>query len=127
MKSVANARCSSNLNSYLGYWALGMFAGLRSVELQRLQDQPAPWSIIKLEAGDIDLPALPTGSACDVQVIAARFDSSTVSGPGRRSKQPAARPRGDPSLAVNGAATHERRPFSRSARLGKRPTYPILG
>lgn len=41
----------------LGVWVLGLFGGIRHAEIRRLQAQPTPWTMIRLEAGVIDLPA----------------------------------------------------------------------
>ena len=40
----------------IGFWALAMFAGLRTEEIRRLQAHPARWSLIRLRSGVIDLP-----------------------------------------------------------------------
>jgi hypothetical protein len=41
----------------LGFWVLALFGGIRTTEIRRLQAQPSPWTMIRLEAGVIDIPA----------------------------------------------------------------------
>jgi hypothetical protein len=41
----------------LGFWVLALFAGMRTTEIRRLQAQPSPWTMIRLESGVIDIPA----------------------------------------------------------------------
>lgn len=40
----------------IGFWALALFAGLRTEEIRRLQAHPTRWSLIRLRSGVIDLP-----------------------------------------------------------------------
>jgi site-specific recombinase XerD len=41
----------------IGFWALSLFAGLRTEEIRRIQADAARWSIVRVESGVIDLPA----------------------------------------------------------------------
>ena len=41
----------------LGVWVLALFGGIRSAEIRRLQAQPSPWTMLRLESGVIDIPA----------------------------------------------------------------------
>lgn len=43
-------------SSEIGYWVLALFAGMRTGEIERLQQHPAPWTLINLKTGIIDLP-----------------------------------------------------------------------
>jgi hypothetical protein len=40
----------------IGFWALSLFAGLRTEEIRRLQAEPERWSLIRIKQGVIELP-----------------------------------------------------------------------
>lgn len=40
----------------IGFWSLGMFGGLRTAELRRWQRLADPWSIVRWQAGVLNLP-----------------------------------------------------------------------
>ena len=40
----------------VGFWVLGLFAGLRTQEIRRLQEYPDPWSLVRMSSRVIDLP-----------------------------------------------------------------------
>ena len=40
----------------IGFWVLGLFAGLRTEEIRRLQAEASPWSVVRLDSRVIDLP-----------------------------------------------------------------------
>lgn len=40
----------------LGYWILSLFAGMRPVEIKRLQDYALPWSLVRLSDNVIEIP-----------------------------------------------------------------------
>lgn len=41
----------------LGFWALSLFAGLRTEEIRRLQRMNGRWNLVRLRSGVIDIPA----------------------------------------------------------------------
>lgn len=41
----------------LGYWILSLFAGMRPVEIKRLQEYALPWSLVRLSDNVIEIPA----------------------------------------------------------------------
>ena len=41
----------------LGFWVLSLFAGLRTTEIRRLQLTPDPWSLVRMDARVIEIPA----------------------------------------------------------------------
>lgn len=54
-----------------GYWALGLFAGLRPHELKRWQRLARPWSVVDMRRGVIRLPAAITEAAPrDIEISA---------------------------------------------------------
>jgi hypothetical protein len=49
--------CRAKHTDAIGYWALALFSGLRTEEIKRLQRYPAPWALVRLSAGIIEVPS----------------------------------------------------------------------
>ena len=47
---------STKHTDQIGFWALALFAGLRTEEIRRLQAHPARWALVRLRSQAIDLP-----------------------------------------------------------------------
>lgn len=45
----------AKFTSEIGFWVFSLFAGLRSIELQRLNEHADPWSLINLKTGFIEI------------------------------------------------------------------------
>lgn len=48
--------CRTKHTDEIGYWALALFSGLRTEEIKRLQRHPAPWTLVRLKPGVIEVP-----------------------------------------------------------------------
>lgn len=48
--------CRTMHTDEIGYWALALFSGLRTEEIKRLHRHPAPWTLVRVKPGVIEVP-----------------------------------------------------------------------